>query len=147
MDGRTDPLTPLARRSQAVCAARARWLTNWDARSGGSRLFKARITTAWEWPGEEEEEEEEEECTDKAWPVLPLSLSRTTAAHETRHSSTVSTRRLPIQVVVIAPAENRNSFHGHRTSYQVSAMRRGTAGRDETSNALGSFERDGERCR
>ena len=27
----------------------ARWLTNWKARSGGSCLFKARITTAWEW--------------------------------------------------------------------------------------------------
>ena len=34
------------RRSQALCVVR--WLTNWKARSGGSCLFKARITTAWE---------------------------------------------------------------------------------------------------
>ena len=36
--------------------------------------------------------------TDKTWPVLPL--SHPTAAYETRHSSTVSTRRLLIQVVI-----------------------------------------------
>ena len=73
-----------------------------------------------------------------------LSLSRTTAAHETRHSSTVSTRRLPIQVVVIAPAENRNSFHGHRR--KVSKFRRRETRPQTHSLSLGSFERSGERA-
>ena len=130
------------RRSQALRVVR--WLTNWKARSGGSCLFKARITTAWEcgmkrkggmWGR-----------MDKMGFVLFLSLPPIPPQLEKPDTRRVYHHVALIQVV-IAPAENRNSFHGHRTSYQVSAMRRGTAGRDETSNALGSFERDGERCR